>query len=228
MKKIRYIYGIMGCLLIILMPGLSSCNDKLADELFMKNSYIVHNGWQEYALEVTEDNTAILPIYFGVNGTSGNDKDIVLTVELDPDTLAGYNWDKYKNQTNLYYKILPEEAYTFGADTWTIPKGELKTTASVKIDLNKIEEVVCMMTMYFRSVSLLRQVNLWGRINILRCWHILVLKMITLVPIVVKELLRSKVRLILLKLPVRYFMLLIIMFAICLSVRRLVPILRII
>ena len=141
MKKIRYIYGIMGCLLIILMPGLSSCNDKLADELFMKNSYIVHNGWQEYALEVTEDNTAILPIYFGVNGTSGNDKDIVLTVELDPDTLAGYNWDKYKNQTNLYYKILPEEAYTFGADTWTIPKGELKTTASVKIDLNKIEEV---------------------------------------------------------------------------------------
>lgn len=229
MKKIRYIYGIMGCLLIILMPGLSSCNDKLADELFMKNSYIVHNGWQEYALEVTEDNTAILPIYFGVNGTSGNDKDIVLTVELDPDTLAGYNWDKYKNQTNLYYKILPEEAYTFGADTWTIPKGELKTTASVKIDLNKIEEVGSLYDDYVLPVRIASSTGEpMGQNKYTKVLAHIGFKMITLVPIVVKELLRSKVRLILLKLPVRYFMLLIIMFAICLSVRRLVPILRII
>ena len=141
MKKIRYIYGIMGCLLVAVLPVLSSCNDGLADELFTKNSYIVHNGWQEYELEVAEDNTTILPIYFGVNGTSGNDKAIVLTLEIDPDTLAGYNWDKYKNQTNLYYKTLPEEAYDFDATSWTIPQGELKTTASVKIDLNKIVEV---------------------------------------------------------------------------------------
>jgi len=141
MKKIRYIHEVMGCLLVTLMVGFTSCNDGLADELFMKNSYIVHNGWQEYAMTVAEDNTTTLPIYFGVNGTSRNNKNIVLTVELDPDTLAKYNWDKYKNQTNLYYKILPKETYTFDANSWTIPKGELKATAIVKIELNKIAEV---------------------------------------------------------------------------------------
>ena len=73
MKQKRYIYGIVGCLLISMMLGISSC-DGLEDELFQKNSYIVHNGWQDYALEVAEDNTTILPIYFGVNGTSANDK----------------------------------------------------------------------------------------------------------------------------------------------------------
>lgn len=93
MKQKRYIYGIVGCLLISMMLGISSC-DGLEDELFQKNSYIVHNGWQDYALEVAEDNTTILPIYFGVNGTSANDKDICLTMEIDPDTLQKYNWEK--------------------------------------------------------------------------------------------------------------------------------------
>ena len=51
MKQKRYIYGIVGCLLISMMLGISSF-DGLEDELFQKNSYIVHNGWQDYALEV--------------------------------------------------------------------------------------------------------------------------------------------------------------------------------
>ena len=39
MKQKRYIYGIVGCLLISMMLGISSC-DGLEDELFQKNSYI--------------------------------------------------------------------------------------------------------------------------------------------------------------------------------------------
>ena len=38
MKKIISIYGIMGSLLIAMLPGVSSC-DKLEDELFKKNTY---------------------------------------------------------------------------------------------------------------------------------------------------------------------------------------------
>ncbi len=85
MKNKKHIYTIGG-LIIIIVLGLFSCNDGLADELFMKNSYIVRNGWQEYELTVGSDNTAILPVYFGVNGTSGNDKDIILALEVDSDT----------------------------------------------------------------------------------------------------------------------------------------------
>ena len=81
MKKIISIYGIMGSLLIAMLPGVSSC-DKLEDELFKKNTYIIHNGWQDYSLEVADDNTTVLPVYFGVNGTSGNDKEIHIMMEV--------------------------------------------------------------------------------------------------------------------------------------------------
>lgn len=140
MKKIRYINGLVGCLLIALISGVSSC-ETLDDELFKKNSYIVHNGWQDYSLEVAADNTAILPIYFGVNGTSMNDKDIHLTMEIDADTLEKYNWDKYKNQKMMYYKLLPAASYTFDADSWVISSGDLNAAAYIKIDLNKIRKV---------------------------------------------------------------------------------------
>lgn len=141
MKQLRYNYGMVGCLLALMALGFCACNDGLADELFVKNSYIIHNGWQDYQLTVREDNTALLPIYFGVNGTSGNDKDITLTLEVDPDTLAGYNWERYKNQDDLYYKILPPETYSFDNSSWTIPQGELNAAAYITIDLAKIEEV---------------------------------------------------------------------------------------
>ena len=140
MKKIISIYGIMGSLLIAMLPGVSSC-DKLEDELFKKNTYIIHNGWQDYSLEVADDNTTVLPVYFGVNGTSGNDKEIHIMMEVDPDTLDAYNKDKYKSQTDLYYKILPEGTYTFDADSWNIKSGELNAAAYIHIDLNKIREV---------------------------------------------------------------------------------------
>lgn len=138
MKQSIYKQGILGCLLSLATCGFTACNDQLADELFVKNSYIINNGWKDYHLSVNKDNTALLPIYFGVNGTSTNDKDIVLTMDIDPDTLAGYNWEKYKNQKDLYYKILPQETYTFDQTSWTIPQGALKATAMITIDLNQI------------------------------------------------------------------------------------------
>ena len=133
-------YRLIGVLLVLVSLGLGAC-DKLEDELFEKNSYIVRNGWQDYELTVTEDNMAVLPIYFGVNGTSANDKDITVTMELDPDTLKRYNWEKYKNQTGLYYKILPLETYVFDSSSWTIPHGELNASAYITIDLTKISQV---------------------------------------------------------------------------------------
>ena len=97
MKKVM-IKNIINSLLLVVVLGVSSCNDQLADELFEKRTYLIENGWKDYQLEVDDDNTAILPVYFGINGTSLNDKDITLTLDVDPDTLERYNWEKYKNQ----------------------------------------------------------------------------------------------------------------------------------
>lgn len=141
MTQFRYKkYRLIGVVLVLLSFGLGAC-DRLEDELFEKNSYIVRNGWQDYELTVTEDNLAVLPIYFGVNGTSVNDKDITVTMEVDQDTLDRYNWEKYKNQTSLYYKILSPETYVFDNSSWTIPRGELNASAYITIDLTKISQV---------------------------------------------------------------------------------------
>lgn len=136
----KKIFAYSACLLLLGI-AVAACNDSLAEELFQKFSYITHNGWQEYELEVADDNTAILPIYLGVNGSSANGKEIVVEMGVDPDTLTGYNKDKFKNQTDLFYKLLPEGCYTFDSDRYTIQPGELKTGASILLDLNKIREI---------------------------------------------------------------------------------------
>ena len=66
MKKVM-IKNIINSLLLVVVLGVSSCNDQLADELFEKRTYLIENGWKDYQLEVDDDNTAILPVYFGIN-----------------------------------------------------------------------------------------------------------------------------------------------------------------
>ena len=187
MKKIISIYGIMGSLLIAMLPGVSSC-DKLEDELFKKNTYIIHNGWQDYSLEVADDNTTVLPVYFGVNGTSGNDKEIHITMEVDPDTLDAYNKDKYKSQTDLYYKILPEGTYTFDADSWNIKSGELNAAAYIHIDLNKIREVGNLYNDYVLPLRITSSTGEEMGANKRKYWHISVSRTIIQVFIVVRAL----------------------------------------
>ena len=92
MKQIKNI-----SLISLLLLAFSSCVDELDDELFTKFTNLKLSGWQETSLNIEEDNTAILPLYFGINGTSGNDKDIQIKVGFDADTLDAYNWEKYKN-----------------------------------------------------------------------------------------------------------------------------------
>lgn len=141
--------------LLLLTVLTVACNDSLEDELFHKFSYITRNGWQDYNLKVAGDNTAVLPIYFGVNGTSPNEKEIVIQIGVDPDTLVGYNREKFKNQQDLYYKILPESCYSFDADSYTIPQGELKAKGSVRIDLNKIREVGSLYNDYVLPIQMI-------------------------------------------------------------------------
>lgn len=223
MKQLRYNYGMVGCLLALMALGFCACNDGLADELFVKNSYIIHNGWQDYQLTVREDNTALLPIYFGVNGTSGNDKDITLTLEVDPDTLAGYNWERYKNQDDLYYKILPPETYSFDNSSWTIPQGELNAAAYITIDLAKIEEVGSLYDDYVLPLRIASSTGEpIGQNKYVKVLAHIGFKMIIRAFIVEKVWSHSKEQVIQQRLPVHSFMLSIMMSAICLWETRLV------
>ena len=128
-------------LLCLLAIGGTGCQDEIDAELFQKYTYLVQNGWKECEVEIEDDNTGTLLLDFGVNGTSDNNKNITMTVVNDPDTLEGYNFDRYKYQYEAYFPELPTTCYSFDKESYTIPAGEFKTTARIKIDLNLIENV---------------------------------------------------------------------------------------
>lgn len=131
---------LLHCICMLVMVGLlPSCNDELNNELFHKFVYLSTNGWQVYEIDVNENNMADLNIHIGVNGTSGNDRNITVNLSIDPDTLAGYNFDKYKYQTQYYYPQLPLSCYSFDKESYAIPAGEIKATSVITIDLEKIE-----------------------------------------------------------------------------------------
>jgi len=138
MKTKKHIYLLMLLATVVIA---FSCDDALPDELFTKNTYFVKNGWQEFDLPVEDDNTAVLPIYFGISGTSENDKDIFIEIDADPDTLAAYNLDRFKNQTGLYYKELPRESYTYDKSTYVIERGSNKGEGIIMIDLSSIGNI---------------------------------------------------------------------------------------
>ena len=71
----------MSAVLTVMALALVSCSDDVDYELFTKYTYLLNNGWQEnIKMPINDDNTVTLPVYFGVNGTTGNNKDI--TVKL--------------------------------------------------------------------------------------------------------------------------------------------------
>jgi len=136
MKKIKYLG-----LLLFLLTVFVSCGDELDNELFQKFTYLVKNGWKEVEVEIEEGNLVVLPVDFGVSGTSKNNTDIILTIANDPDTLAGYNFERYKHQNDKYFSELPVNCYSFDQESYTIHKGEENVRALVTIDLDILKAI---------------------------------------------------------------------------------------
>lgn len=118
----------------------SSCNDELDDELFTKFVLLTNNGWIDEDMEIPETGILEIPILLGVNGTSRNDRDVSVTLQWDPDTLEGYNFEKYRNQTDLYYSECTEGSLAFSEESILIPAGSEKGVSSIKVDLNKLAD----------------------------------------------------------------------------------------
>lgn len=141
MKRNIFKHICQGTLLAAVALCTVSCEDELDSELFTKYSYLMDNGWQEnIEMPINDDNTVDLPVYFGVNGTSGNDKDIIVKLDVDADTLSLFNFDKFKNETASYYDLLPAGCYTFDKPQYTIPKGDLNAKAVCHIDLATLRQ----------------------------------------------------------------------------------------
>lgn len=134
----RKIILICSALFALALPY--SCNDELDDELFEKTVLLTGNGWIDQELYLDESGLIAIPVVVSVNGTSGNDENVTVEVRLAPDTLNNYNFEKYRNQTGLYYQQPEDDAITFQDETITISAGELYGVSGLTLDLNTLAD----------------------------------------------------------------------------------------
>lgn len=124
----------------VLLVALTQSCDALPEELFEKNVSLIKNGWCDLDVEIgAETDLLDLPISVGVSGTSRNDKDIAVELAIDAEALATYNYDKYRNDTVLYYTLFPQDALVIPDDV-VIASGKESTVATFKIDMSRLED----------------------------------------------------------------------------------------
>lgn len=118
----------------------SACNDALDDELFDKTVVFTKNGFQDIHIDYVNNGEVITNLPISVSGTSANMQDVNVTVLLDEDTLNTYNFERFRNQTALYYRLLPAASYQLGSSNVTIASGQESTILPIRLDVQQIDK----------------------------------------------------------------------------------------
>lgn len=130
-------------LYILLLASLCvGCDNELPEEIFQKTVLINQNGFLDYPLAYTINSTEIdTMIAVAVSGTSVLKNDIVVDLKVNPDTLDGYNWEKFRYDEILFHDLLPQECYSFNGDGIVIKAGTEYTSIPIKFYLDKIDKM---------------------------------------------------------------------------------------
>lgn len=138
MKKIAAI------LTILLAVGSVACNKDMVTEQYQ----------QYISFKAPLDDNGVTPIYVRYNanglvnyqlpvlvsGSTTNDKNILVHVGVDADTLTAFNNLNFQNRTDLYYQQLTSQYFSM-PDTVTIPRGSNSSTMNVSFSLANIDLV---------------------------------------------------------------------------------------
>lgn len=136
MKKI--IYHIVVLLIVVLNY---SCSDGLPDEQFEKLVLLTKNGWINQDINLINSNGIVeIPIATSISGTSNNIENVLVNLDFDPDTLNGYNFEKYREQYSLYYSPVADSAVSIDNKNVSIMKNENSGVTKLIVDLNKIKD----------------------------------------------------------------------------------------
>jgi hypothetical protein len=144
MKKI-FFYSIIALFTVSFL----ACENEWEGEQYEKYVSFVRSGYTETYLNSSNTDGGVVhyKIPIEVCGSTTNDRDVIVTVELDPDTLAKYNHEMfYKRREDLYYRLLDEQHYSFPkGKTVTIPAGKDVACLDVDFrinDLNLVEKYI--------------------------------------------------------------------------------------
>jgi hypothetical protein len=122
---------------------LGACNDEWTGEQYEKYVSFVRSGYTEtYLNSNTGDGVIHYKIPLEVSGSTTNDRELTVTVELDVDTLNAYNREMFYVREDLYYRLLDEQHYSFpNGMTVTIPAGENIGCLEVDFRVNDLDLV---------------------------------------------------------------------------------------
>lgn len=120
MKK-HYLY-----ILFCLVAG-SACNKEWTNELYTKEVSFVKSGVVKVnAKYKSQGGVVTIKVPVILSGSTGNGDDIEVTIELDKDTLADLNFDRFRLRKDLYFQELPAANYSFRSMTTVIGRGSLQ------------------------------------------------------------------------------------------------------
>ncbi|GAB3020325.1 DUF4973 domain-containing protein [Niabella terrae] len=113
------------CLLILpVLLICIACNKEWTEELFVKEVAFAKNGVVTVYAKFKDEGGLVpvkVPVILG--GSTRNNADIQVTIDIDADTLTDLNFDRFRLREDLYFHQLPQKNYAFKSMTTTIPKG---------------------------------------------------------------------------------------------------------
>jgi hypothetical protein len=128
----------------LLMLFFTSCNDEWKDEQYEKYVFFVRSGYTEtYLNSNTDDGIIHYKIPIGISGSTTNDRDVTVNIELDVDTLNDYNIETFfVKRQDLYFRLLDEQHYSFpNGKTVTIPAGKDVGWIDIDFRINSLDLV---------------------------------------------------------------------------------------
>ena len=134
----------IGYLLIafIVIQTFFACNDEWKDEQYEKYVSFVRSGFVNIYLNYDSENGVVkYKIPVEVSGSTVNDRDVQVTIAIDPDTLAIMNKERYYNREDLFFRLLDPQYYTFQSMQTTIPAGQDVAYIEVDFKINDLDLV---------------------------------------------------------------------------------------
>lgn len=134
MKRISYYI-----LTVIAVLSLAGCNDEWKDELYMHSVSFAKNGVYDIHMRYNKEGKVTYQVPVLVSGSTEIEKGIEVHVGLDTDTLDVMNYERFRDRTDLYYRLLDEQYYDIPSWTVSFPVGSNKELLNIDFRLGDLD-----------------------------------------------------------------------------------------
>ena len=131
-------------LTLMTLAMFSSCNDEWTEELYEHyvsfKAPINSDGVSRINVRYKAGEPSVYELPLVVSGSTNNQKNLTVKIAIDPDTLEVLNEARFSNRTDLYYKLLPAQYYSF-PETVEIKAGENTALLNISFNLGNLDLV---------------------------------------------------------------------------------------